>query len=109
MLRSSRRAPGRGSGMSKSVAWRGRSSCRDDRGPTISLRRSPVAVVQTTEIRPSNDPAILGRVDQPGDGRVAVQRQMCTALVVVPEVLGQDPAKVVLVEHDDMIEALSLD
>jgi hypothetical protein len=50
-----------------------------------------------------------GELDRPGVGRVLVQREVGTRLMVVGEVSGQDAAEVSLAEDEHVIQALASD
>src|SRR6266849_4947614 len=74
------------------------------------LRRSAdVAVVQATDFGKLHDLPCHGELDRPEVGRVLVQREMRTRLMVVGEVSGQDAAEVLLAEDEHVIQALAPD
>ena len=41
--------------------------------------------------------------------RVVVQRQVRAGVMIIVEVIGEDPLQVALVEHDEVVEALAAD
>ena len=63
-----------------------------------------VAVVQAADFGKLDDLSCDGKLDRPEIGRVLVQREVGTRLMVVGEVLGQDAAEVSLAEDEHVIK-----
>ena len=70
-------------------------------------RGTCVAMMQSANLRDRDDPASRRRLHHTRRGRVAIQRQMATGVVIVVKVFGEDTVQVPLVEHDDMIQAVT--
>jgi hypothetical protein len=66
-----------------------------------------VAVVEAADFGKLDDLSCHGELDRPEVGRVLVQREVGTRLMVVGEVLGQDAAEVSLAEDEHVIQALA--
>lgn len=54
-------------------------------------------------------PATVRRLDIAGDRRVVSQRQVRASVMIVVEVIGEDPSEAALTENDAMIKALATD
>ena len=65
-------------------------------------------MMQSADLRNGNDSTLRRRFDLALDRRVSIEREVRSGLVVVLEVRSQDATKMAFVEHDHMIETLSL-
>lgn len=65
--------------------------------------------MKSAELRDRDDCATLPRFDLPRLRGILLQGKVRTRAVVVREVVAQDSPQMLLVEHDDVIEALSAD
>lgn len=74
----------------------------------ISSGRSRVAVMQAAEIRLGHDLALVRRLHGSGVGRVPLQRQMRSGLVVVCAVLRQNPMQAIFAQHYHVVQALAV-
>lgn len=63
--------------------------------------------MQAAEVRNRDDFAAFRRLDLPRHGRVTRQRQVRSRLVIVGEVITQDPDQVRFVEHDRVVQAFA--
>jgi hypothetical protein len=77
--------------------------------PLAKSGRSRVAVVQATQVRPGNNLPLFGWLHGSCNRGIPLQRQMRAGFVVVREVLGQNAAQVLLVQHYHVIQALAAD
>jgi hypothetical protein len=68
-----------------------------------------VAVVQAADFGKLHDLPCHGELDRPEVGRVLVQREVGTRLMVVAEVSGQDAAEVSLAEDEHVVQTLAPD
>jgi hypothetical protein len=66
-------------------------------------------VVQAADFGKLDDLSCDGKLDRPEVGRVLVQREVGTRLMVVGEVLGQDAAEVSPAQDEHVIQALAPD
>ena len=74
------------------------------------LRRpADVAMMQATDFGSLHDPSGLGVLDGPGVRCALVEREMSATLVIVPEVAGQDAARVSFAENENVIQTLAPD
>ena len=64
-------------------------------------------MVETAENRPRFDAP--DGMDGSPDGRILVQGEVCSALIVVARITPQQMAQMLLAEHDDMIKAVPSD
>ena len=71
--------------------------------------RSFVTVMQSANHWDADHTTLDRRFDGPRDRRVVFQRQVTSGIVVVVEVRHQNAAQMILVPHDEMVEALSAD
>ena len=65
--------------------------------------------MQSSDLANRNDPALFGRLDRAGPGRVAIQGKMSPGFVIIAEVIGKNPIQMGLVEHDGVVEAVATD
>ena len=63
--------------------------------------------MEPADLEHGSDGADFRELHGPRLGRVLGQRQVSARPVVILEVLGQHTAKMALVEHDDVVEALT--
>jgi hypothetical protein len=68
-----------------------------------------VAVVQAADFGKLHDLPCHRELDRPEVGRVLVQREVGTRLMVVAEVSGQDAAEVSLAEDEHVVQTLAPD
>ena len=66
-------------------------------------------MMEPADLRERNDVAHPGRLNCARHGTVLVEREMGPRPLVVGEVASQDTSQVLLVEDDDVIEALAPD
>jgi hypothetical protein len=66
-------------------------------------------VVKATDFGTLHDLPRRGTRNRPEVGCVLVEREMCTRLMVIREVAGQDAAQVSLAEHEDVVQTLAAD
>ena len=66
-------------------------------------------MMQTSDLREGHDLASSWRVYWARLGAILVEREMCSALVMILKILRQDVAQVTLVKDDDVIETLTAD
>ncbi len=59
--------------------------------------------MEATDLGERHDVASIGRAVASRDGRVLVQGEVCSRLVVIGEVGTQDPAEMPFVQDDDMV------
>jgi hypothetical protein len=67
---------------------------------------SLVTMVQTADLRNADDPSLLGRLHGPWLGRIFLQRQVTTAVMVVVEKRSEMARQAGVIEDDDLIQAL---
>ena len=63
-------------------------------------------MMQSADLRYRDHFAALGRFDLARDRRVAIERQVRSRMMIIVEVIGEDPPKMAIVEHDDVVKAL---
>ena len=68
-----------------------------------------VVMMQTAEMRHLNDPAARRWLHRPGHGRILVQREVRSPLVVIGEVLFEGSVQRTFVPHDEVVQALAPD
>lgn len=74
------------------------------------LCRAPfVTMMETADLREGDDPAPIWTLNHAAVRRIASQGQVAAGAVVVCPVGPKDPAQVLRVEHDDVIEAVAPD
>ena len=66
-------------------------------------------MVEATDSRFGNHSPQSSWFNRSLDGGVPIQREVAAVLVVIREVPGEDPPKVVLVEDDHVVEAVPAD
>ncbi len=66
-----------------------------------------VSVVQPADLRNGDDPAARRWLDLTRKGSVPLEGQMAPGLVIVAQVIIENPSKVFLAEHDDVIKTLA--
>ncbi len=64
-------------------------------------------MVQSTDLRERDHVAHLGRLDRSRHGTVVVQRPVSAGVMVVSDVAAENSTEMLLVEDQDMVEALS--
>jgi hypothetical protein len=64
-------------------------------------------VVEAADARKRDDRATARRLDGARDGRVAIERHVRSVLVVIGDVLADQPQQMALSKHDDVIEQLA--
>ncbi len=79
------------------------------RNDSKSSSSAAIQMVQPTDVRNRNDLATVRQFHLAWDGRIAFEREMRAGFVVVYEIRGKDASEMLLVEHDDMMKALSTD
>ncbi len=72
------------------------------------LRGAAVPVVQPADHRYREHTAAITRLDLARDRRVSIEGQMRSSFVVVHEVRSKNSSEMLLVEDDDVVQALSL-
>lgn len=65
--------------------------------------------MEAADLGERHDAATIGKAASSRDGRVLVQGEVCSRLVVIGEVGSEDPAEMPFVQDDDMVQALSAD
>lgn len=73
----------------------------------VVSRRPRVPAMQPANLGDRDAPALAGLLDLTRDRCVAAERQVASRLVVVREVLGEDPQQVRLFEDDQVVQALA--
>ncbi len=68
-----------------------------------SSSRAAIAMMQPANLRNSDDLATVWRLDFARDRRVAAKRKVRPRLVIIGQVIGENPPQMALVEHDDLI------
>ena len=82
------------------ASCRGQIHVRQSRGPRI-------AVVEPADSRKCDDLACVRRFDGARDRRVAIERHVRSVLVVIGDMLADQPEQVPLPKHDQVIEQLA--
>ncbi len=71
--------------------------------------RSGVAMMQDTDLRDGDHTTPGGRLWLSAERRVPVQRQVGSTVVVIDDVVLEDASQVLIIENDQMVEALAPD
>ena len=66
-------------------------------------------MMQATQVGNLHNPARRGELDGPDVRRVLVEREMSASLVIVPEVVGQDAARVPFAEDENVVQTFAPD
>jgi NAD(P)-dependent dehydrogenase (short-subunit alcohol dehydrogenase family) len=74
-----------------------------------SYRPPFVAMMESADLRDGDDFALLRPLDGAASRRVPGEGEVAPGVMVIPQVRPKDPAQVLLVEHDDVVEALPAD
>ena len=94
-------------GLGKFGAGRQPSAARPAGRCVKDSSRSFVTVVQPADHRNADHTTMTGRFNGPRERRVSVRREVRASLMVVGEILRQNTTRMILVEHDQVVEALS--
>ena len=74
---------------------------------TFLCRAALISVMQTSEVRNSDDVSVIRWRGSTRDGRVFRQGQVGPRLVVIGEIILEDPAQMPGVEDDHVVKTLS--
>ena len=66
-------------------------------------------MMESADLRDGNDCAPLRPLDGAASRRVSGEGEVAPGVMVIPQIRPKDPAQVLLVEHDDVVEALPAD
>lgn len=61
-------------------------------------------MMQSPELRYRDNLALFGKYDFPFDRRVPVQRQVRAGVMIIVDVIGEDPPEMARVENDDVLK-----
>jgi hypothetical protein len=74
----------------------------------MSSRRSPLIVMmQPTHFWHFPDEPNIWPLDRPRDRTIHVQRPVCAPVMIIPEVVGQEPSQMALVQDDRVVQAFA--
>ena len=73
----------------------------------VASRRPRVSVMQAANLGDRDDAAVAWRLNFTRGRCVAVERQVGSGLVIVSEVIVEDPKQVAFAEHDYVIQTLA--
>jgi len=76
---------------------------------TFLRRASLVSKMQASKLGNCDDVSLMGRRHSARDGRIFRQSQMRSRLVIIDEIVFQDPAEMPCIEDDHVIKALPTD
>ena len=68
-----------------------------------------IAVMQPANLRNRDHPTTVRWLNIASNRRVAIERHVRASVMVVVEVVGEDPSEVAFVENDTVIKALATD